>query len=111
MGKIVSMTLSELREYAAKHKKIAADMAKTAPFYDGDPNPGGVVVARGFAQFKEYINKNGRPKSDDPRVVISIRVPASDAKTLRATGPGWQTRASEYLVRGIKRGAIGAPAA
>jgi len=69
---------------------------------DGDIKP----IARGFAAFKEYINRNGRPKAGDPKQLVTIRLPVSILATLRSTGRGWQTRASEYLVKGVRRGAL-----
>jgi uncharacterized protein (DUF4415 family) len=82
-------------------------MLVAAPEINEDPNPGGQSVARGFAAFKEYINRQGRPKSTDKKVVVSFRMPNSDAEKLRAMGKGWQTKASEYLVQGIRHGKIG----
>jgi uncharacterized protein (DUF4415 family) len=67
----------------------------------------GKIAARGFASFKEYINRNGRPKSENPKVGISIRIPVSYANGLRATGPGWQRRISDYLIKGINNGDLG----
>ena len=84
-------------------------MLKAAPEFkleEAGVKPG-KIVARGFAAFKEHINKNGRPKSVDPKVVISIRIPRSYVEGLRATGRGWQTLVGEYLVRGIKKGELG----
>ena len=82
---------------------------KSAPEFDMKDIPElkdfkpGKPVARGFAQFKEHINRNGRPKSDDPRVNVSIRIPLSYATRLRSTGPGWQTRMGDYIINGINR--------
>ncbi|MDR1071159.1 MAG: BrnA antitoxin family protein [Rickettsiales bacterium] len=101
MKKMIRMTAEEIRKNLDVKKAIA--MAKAAPEYDGGPDPAGKVVARGFAAFKEYINKNGRPRVDDPKEVVSIRLPASVIKSLRATGRGWRTRAGEYLVDGFRQ--------
>jgi uncharacterized protein (DUF4415 family) len=88
-------------ELRKKLKKAPAfdlkDIPELKDFKPGKP------VARGFAQFKEYINRNGRPKSEDPRVNVSIRLPQSYAARLRSTGPGWQTRMGEYVINGINR--------
>jgi len=66
----------------------------------------GKFIGRGFAAFKEHINKTGCQKVIDPKVVISIRIPQSLVEQMRASGRGWQTRAGEYLVKGIKRGEL-----
>ena len=44
------------------------------------------------------INKGGRPRSQNPRKLISLRLPADVIDRWRATGPGWQTRMAERLV-------------
>jgi uncharacterized protein (DUF4415 family) len=41
--------------------------------------------------------KGGRPRSLNPRKLISIRLPADVIERWRATGPGWQTRMAERL--------------
>ena len=43
------------------------------------------------------INKGGRPRSQNPRKLISLRLPADVIDRWRATGPGWQTRMAERL--------------
>jgi uncharacterized protein (DUF4415 family) len=43
------------------------------------------------------INKGGRPRSLNPRRLISLRLPDDVIKRWRATGPGWQTRMAERL--------------
>ena len=43
------------------------------------------------------VNKGGRPRSENPRQLISLRLPAEVVARWRATGPGWQTRMAERL--------------
>jgi uncharacterized protein (DUF4415 family) len=43
------------------------------------------------------INKGGRPVSDNPRKLITIRIPTDVIARWKATGPGWQTRMAERL--------------
>ncbi|MDR1361570.1 MAG: BrnA antitoxin family protein [Rickettsiales bacterium] len=111
MGKIIRMTAEEIRkEYGGNHDKIM-EIARNAPaaddgFADWVEKNNIQPVARGFAQFKEFINRNGRPKSDDPKVSISIRVPLSVEKKLRGLGRGWQTKTSDYISRGVRSGAF-----
>ena len=45
------------------------------------------------------FSKGGRPVSANPRVLISLRLPADLLEKWRATGPGWQTRMAERLKR------------
>ena len=51
------------------------------------------MLARGKA------NKGGRPRSRNPRKLISIRLPEDVIQRWRATGPGWQTRMAERLTK------------
>ena len=51
------------------------------------------VFARGV------INKGGRPRSENPKRLISIRLTEDVIQRWRATGPGWQTRMAEKLSR------------
>ncbi|MFH1572134.1 MAG: BrnA antitoxin family protein [Gemmatimonadota bacterium] len=43
------------------------------------------------------VKKGGRPRSPNPRQLISLRLPADVIARWRATGPGWQTRMAERL--------------
>jgi len=48
----------------------------------------------------------GRPKAKDKKILVSIRLPQSVVAQLRASGSGWQTRASELIVDGVKSGKL-----
>ena len=57
---------------------------------------------------RAVVNKGGRPRSENPRQLISLRLPAEVIKRWRATGPGWQTRMAERLARTpVSRGGRG----
>jgi uncharacterized protein (DUF4415 family) len=43
------------------------------------------------------VNKGGRPRSANPRKLISIRLPTDVIERWKATGPGWQTRIAARL--------------
>ena len=45
------------------------------------------------------VKKGGRPRSPNPRKLISLRLPANVIARWKATGPGWQTRMAERLSR------------
>lgn len=45
---------------------------------------------------KSVIRK-GRPKSDNPKTPVSIRLSSEVVKYFKATGKGWQTRMDEVL--------------
>lgn len=49
---------------------------------------------------RAVIRKAGRPALENPRELISLRVPTEVLSKWRATGPGWQTRMVQRLSRG-----------
>lgn len=51
----------------------------------------------GHALSRAVVNKGGRPRSANPRKLISIRLPVEVIERWKATGPGWQTRIAERL--------------
>ena len=61
--------------------------------YDELPQLTEDMLARG------KVNKGGRPRSLNPRKLISIRLPDNVIQRWRATGPGWQTRMAERLAK------------
>ncbi len=46
---------------------------------------------------RAVFKKGGRPRSANPRQLISLRLPPEVLARWRATGPGWQTRMAERL--------------
>jgi len=46
---------------------------------------------------RAVVNKGGRPRSANPKRLISLRLPSDVIERWRATGPGWQTRIAERL--------------
>ena len=61
--------------------------------YEELPELADEMFARGV------INKGGRPRSENPKRLISIRLTEDVIQRWRATGPGWQTRMAEKLTR------------
>ena len=59
--------------------------------YDELPELTKDMLARG------KVNKGGRPRSSNPRKLISIRLPEEVIQRWRSTGPGWQTRMADRL--------------
>ena len=76
---------------------LGSDLTKVASHviqpeeYDELPELTDDMLARGT------INKGGRPRSENPKKLISIRLPEDVIQRWRATGPGWQTRMAERL--------------
>ena len=48
---------------------------------------------------RAVVSKGGRPRSANPRKLISLRLPVDVIERWKATGPGWQTRIAERLTR------------
>ena len=48
---------------------------------------------------RAVVKKGGRPRSDNPRQLISLRLPPDVIARWKATGPGWQTRMAERLAK------------
>ena len=61
--------------------------------YDELPELTEGMLARG------KLNKGGRPRSANPRKLITIRLPEDVIRRWRATGPGWQTRMADKLAK------------
>jgi uncharacterized protein (DUF4415 family) len=80
-------------------RSLGSDLAKVATHviqpeeYDELPELTDDMLARG------KVNKGGRPRSENPKKLLSIRLPEDVILKWRATGPGWQTRMAEKLAR------------
>lgn len=80
-------------------RSLGSDLAKVDAHviqpeeYEELPELTDDMVARG------RVDKGGRPRSENPRKLISIRLPEDVIQRWRATGPGWQTRMAEKLAR------------
>ena len=61
--------------------------------YEELPELADGMLARGT------VNKGGRPRSLNPKRLISIRLTEDVIQRWRSTGPGWQTRMAEKLSR------------
>lgn len=45
----------------------------------------------------EKLVRRGRPKAENPKKLVSMRLDADVVERLRASGPGWQSRANQAL--------------
>jgi len=83
----------------ASHRSSGSDLARVDAHvirrreYEELPELTEEMLARG------RVNKGGRPRSANPRKLISIRLPESVIQRWRATGPGWQTRMADRLAK------------
>jgi len=49
----------------------------------------------------DTVVRRGRPKAAQPKAQVTLRLDADVLVKLRATGPGWQTRANEILKKSL----------
>jgi len=99
--KIINMTADDIRKKGNLDAVILrAKKSKSVPV-----PAGGRRIATGFAEFKEYINRKGRPKVEDKKVRISIRLPESVVINLREID-GYTSILSDFIMNGISNGEI-----
>lgn len=81
----------------ALHRSLKSDLARVDAHvvkraeYDELPELTDDMLARA------KVKKGGRPVSENPRKLLSIRLPADVIERWKATGPGWQTRMADRL--------------
>lgn len=51
----------------------------------------------------DKLIRRGRPKSPSPKRQVTLRLDADVLEGMRATGPGWQTRANAALRKWVQR--------
>ena len=84
----------------ASRRSLKSDLARVDAHvvkkgeYDELPDLNEEMLARA------EIKRGGRPVSESPRKLLSIRLPADVIDRWKATGPGWQTRMAERLSAG-----------
>jgi hypothetical protein len=113
MGKLIRKTFEEIdKEWTPE--KLRELSEKLSSFPEGTPDPitdedvatGRVkLIGRGFAACKEYINRNGRPKSAEKKVTVTLRLPEHVVAGLRTT-KGYSRLLSDYVMAGINSGAL-----
>ncbi|WP_091754549.1 BrnA antitoxin family protein [Methylobacterium sp. ap11] len=48
-------------------------------------------------------SRGGRPKSERPKQLVSLRLDPDVVETFKATGPGWQTRMNAVLAEAARK--------
>ena len=67
--------------------ELTSDYFETADLYEGST-----------------LVRRGRPKLEKPKQLVSMRLDQDVIASLRATGPGWQSRANDILKAALKTG-------
>ena len=83
-----SVVLPTLAEDRAIRRGIAADKNTYVP---------------SDAEFSRMKPVRGRPKGSGSRIRLTVRLDRNVVLRFRATGPGWQTRLNDLLVRAAQR--------
>lgn len=61
--------------------------------------PAGEAIPKLVAEYKRFRGQQKKPTKEQ----ISVRLDADVLAQLRSTGPGWQTRMSDIIRRGLTR--------
>jgi uncharacterized protein (DUF4415 family) len=69
-----------------------AEVFERAALYDGDKL---IRPAQGT------LTKRGRPRLENPKRQVTLRLDGDVIDRLRATGPGWQSRINEILKKAV----------
>ena len=105
---IVRMTMQEIEDYAKKNRAKLDAMykkAKPEPYIDDGIPPKGF---RGLAKFMEHINRGGRPKIANKKVVLAIRFPEDIANQLRQN-KRYSSHVADYVIKGLSTGKLKIP--
>ena len=82
-------------------KRDAGEPAWTDP--DDAPELTDVFFVRADVDEGGQLVRRGRPKLAKPKRQVTLRLDAEVVEGLRATGPGWQTRANAALAEWLAR--------
>ena len=81
---------ASLRSLKSDLARVDAHVLKTGE-YEELPELTEEMLARA------RVSKGGRPRSPNPRKLLSLRLPTDVIERWKATGAGWQTRMAELL--------------
>lgn len=71
----------------------SAEVADRAALWDGD---------RLLKPAQGTLTRRGRPKLDNPKRQVTLRLDSDVIDRFRETGPGWQSRINDALRKAIK---------
>ena len=76
---------------------MSANKSLTAPRQDGSGRCSRPVLSTIGAKFAAVPVRRGRPKKETTKVPIGLRLAADIVESLKASGPGYNTRVEEAL--------------
>jgi uncharacterized protein (DUF4415 family) len=65
-------------------------------------------VAQADLHHGKKLIRRGRPKLENPRQLLSLRLPPEVIASWKASGPGWQTRMAQVLEKSRPKARRGA---
>ncbi len=92
-----SKNLGLVMPTAAEDSAIAAGIAADADTLEITPE---------MAATMQHMRRPGRPKVDQPKVPVTMRVDADVLDAIKASGSGWQTRVNAVLRDAVRRGKL-----
>ena len=81
---------------------MTANRRSTARAFDDDAIPD-LTTPEWREKFDAAPVRRGRPKAEETKVSTTIRLDREVLDAFRATGPGWQSRINDTLVRAARR--------
>ena len=76
---------------------------RTSPRQDDPPEITDDWIAEADLYHGKKLVRRGRPKLENPRQLLSLRLPPAVIASWKASGPGWQTRMAEVLEKSRPR--------
>lgn len=92
-----SKNLGLVMPTAAEDAAIAAGIA-------ADPDT--MEINAEMAARMQPLRRPGRPKVEQPKVPVTMRVDADVLEAIKASGTGWQTRVNAVLREAVRRGSL-----
>lgn len=81
----------------AGHGKVTLRARAAGADPDDAPELDSAFFDRAEIRQGDKVVKRGRPKSDNPKEAIKLRIDADVIERYRATGAGWQTKMNDVL--------------
>jgi uncharacterized protein (DUF4415 family) len=77
---------------------------RTSHSLDATPEITEAWVAGADLYRGKKLVRRGRPPLENPRKLLSLRLPPAVIAEWKATGPGWQTRMAKVLEKSVPKG-------
>ncbi|MDR6152174.1 uncharacterized protein (DUF4415 family) [Acidovorax delafieldii] len=71
-------------------------------------DPDTIEITTELAAKMQPLRRPGRPKLEQPKVPMTMRVDADVLEAIKASGTGWQTRVNAVLREAVQRGKLAA---